>query len=154
MTVANFVGLATGKKAWMNPKTGNVERGKPFFDGLTFHRVIPGFMIQGGDPLGDGTGGPGYNFDDEIWHGQHDRSPACSRWRTPASATATARTAASSSSWKASRPDLDTKHTVFGKCDEVDLVKKIARVPTRRERQAERRRSRSTRSRSRRAKRS
>src|SRR5512146_2011132 len=70
-TVANWIGLATGKKAWLNPKTGNVERGKPFFDGLTFHRVIPGFMVQGGDPLGQGTGGPGYAFDDEIWQGQH-----------------------------------------------------------------------------------
>src|SRR3954451_10890210 len=66
MTVANFVGLATGKKAWTNPKTGNVEKGKPFFDGLVFHRVIPEFMIQGGDPLGQGTGGPGYQFNDEI----------------------------------------------------------------------------------------
>src|SRR5262245_49384202 len=71
MTVANFVGLATGKKAWMNPKTGNVERGTPYFNGLVFHRVIPGFMIQGGDPLASGTGGPGYSFNDEIWNGAH-----------------------------------------------------------------------------------
>ena len=66
MTVANFVGLATGKKPWTNPKTGEMVKGKPFFDGLTFHRVIPEFMIQGGDPLGTGTGGPGYKFADEF----------------------------------------------------------------------------------------
>lgn len=64
-TVDNFVGLATGAKGWVDP-ANRVERHDPFFDGLIFHRVIPGFMIQGGDPLGTGTGGPGYAFDDEI----------------------------------------------------------------------------------------
>ncbi|MFI2754966.1 peptidylprolyl isomerase [Cellulomonas sp. P22] len=64
-TVENFTGLATGTKAWKDPKTG-AERTDPLYDGVIFHRVIPGFMIQGGDPLGTGTGGPGYNFDDEI----------------------------------------------------------------------------------------
>jgi peptidyl-prolyl cis-trans isomerase A (cyclophilin A) len=64
-TVENFTGLATGSKAWKDPRTG-VERTDPLYDGVIFHRVIAGFMIQGGDPLGTGTGGPGYNFDDEI----------------------------------------------------------------------------------------
>ena len=64
-TVKNFVGLATGEKEWKNPETGE-KSNDPFYDGLVFHRVIPGFMIQGGCPLGTGTGGPGYNFDDEI----------------------------------------------------------------------------------------
>jgi peptidyl-prolyl cis-trans isomerase A (cyclophilin A) len=64
-TVENFVGLATGGRKWMDPRS-RVERHDPLFDGLIFHRVIPGFMIQGGDPLGTGTGGPGYQFDDEI----------------------------------------------------------------------------------------
>jgi peptidyl-prolyl cis-trans isomerase A (cyclophilin A) len=63
-TVENFVGLATGKKEYIDPKTGKKTKGK-FYDGLTFHRIIPNFMIQGGDPLGTGTGGPGYRFDDE-----------------------------------------------------------------------------------------
>jgi peptidyl-prolyl cis-trans isomerase A (cyclophilin A) len=64
-TVANFVGLATGSKTWTDPRTGE-ERNEPLYDGVIFHRVIPDFMIQGGDPLGTGTGGPGYTFDDEI----------------------------------------------------------------------------------------
>jgi len=64
-TVQNFVGLATGTKEWVDPSTGQVAS-RPFYDGLTFHRVIPNFMIQGGDPLGDGRGGPGYEFDDEF----------------------------------------------------------------------------------------
>ncbi len=64
-TVANFVGLATGTQEYRDPKTGQVTTGK-FYDGLTFHRVIDGFMIQGGCPLGTGTGGPGYQFGDEF----------------------------------------------------------------------------------------
>ena len=64
-TVANFLGLATGEKEWADPYTGQPSHGK-FYNGLTFHRIIKDFMIQGGCPLGTGTGGPGYNFDDEI----------------------------------------------------------------------------------------
>jgi peptidyl-prolyl cis-trans isomerase A (cyclophilin A) len=67
-TVRNFTELAEGKREWADPATGN-PRSTPFYDGLTFHRVIPGFMIQGGCPIGTGTGGPGYTFDDEI-HGE------------------------------------------------------------------------------------
>lgn len=63
-TVANFVGLATGTKEFKDPKTGEMVK-RPFYNGLIFHRVIAGFMIQGGDPLGNGTGGPGYQFDNE-----------------------------------------------------------------------------------------
>ncbi|WP_298622206.1 peptidylprolyl isomerase [uncultured Legionella sp.] len=63
-TVANFVGLATGTKEFKDAKTGSMVK-RPFYNGLTFHRVIPGFMIQGGDPLGNGTGGPGYEFNNE-----------------------------------------------------------------------------------------
>jgi peptidyl-prolyl cis-trans isomerase A (cyclophilin A) len=64
-TVANFVGLATGTIEWTHPATGKVSRDK-LYDGVIFHRIIDDFMIQGGDPLGQGTGGPGYQFDDEI----------------------------------------------------------------------------------------
>ncbi len=64
-TVANFVGLAEGTKEWKHPGTGEKKKA-PYYDGIIFHRVIQGFMIQGGDPLGQGTGGPGYNFGDEF----------------------------------------------------------------------------------------
>jgi peptidyl-prolyl cis-trans isomerase A (cyclophilin A) len=64
-TVKNFVGLATGEIEWTNPSSGEKTTDK-LYDGVVFHRIIPGFMIQGGDPLGNGTGGPGYQFDDEI----------------------------------------------------------------------------------------
>jgi peptidyl-prolyl cis-trans isomerase A (cyclophilin A) len=65
ITVDNFVGLATGAKEWTDPKTGE-KKTTPLYDGVIFHRIIPQFMLQGGDPLGQGVGGPGYNFDDEI----------------------------------------------------------------------------------------
>ncbi|MEO6826443.1 MAG: peptidylprolyl isomerase [Microbacteriaceae bacterium] len=64
-TVKNFIGLATGEIEWTHPKTGTKSNEK-LYDGVVFHRIIPGFMIQGGDPLGTGTGGPGFQFDDEI----------------------------------------------------------------------------------------
>ncbi|MEE6281666.1 peptidylprolyl isomerase [Georgenia sp. MJ170] len=64
-TVENFTSLATGAKTWTHPGTGE-ETNAPLYDGVIFHRVIPNFMIQGGDPLGQGIGGPGYQFDDEI----------------------------------------------------------------------------------------
>jgi peptidyl-prolyl cis-trans isomerase A (cyclophilin A) len=65
-TVANFVGLADGSREWTHPSTGAKNAGKPLYSGTIFHRVIPNFMIQGGDPLGSGRGGPGYQFKDEI----------------------------------------------------------------------------------------
>ncbi|GAB7303312.1 hypothetical protein MAFF212519_11700 [Clavibacter michiganensis] len=64
-TVENFVGLATGEKEWTHPQTGKKST-DPLYDGVVFHRIIKDFMLQGGDPLGQGTGGPGYQFDDEI----------------------------------------------------------------------------------------
>jgi peptidyl-prolyl cis-trans isomerase A (cyclophilin A) len=124
MTVANFVGLATGKKAWKNPKTDNVEVGKPFFNDLTFHRVIPEFMIQGGDPLGQGTGGPGYQFGDEFVP-ELKMEPG-----TLAMANSGPSTNGSQFFITETAPDwLNGKHTIFGKCKEIDLVKQIARVP-------------------------
>src|SRR4051794_23365494 len=66
VTVQNFVGLATGEKDWTDPKDGAAKKGVPLYDGTIFHRCISDFMIQGGDPLGRGTGGPGYQFEDEF----------------------------------------------------------------------------------------
>ncbi|MDY6142637.1 MAG: peptidylprolyl isomerase [Arcanobacterium sp.] len=73
-TVANFTELAQGKREWTDPKTGE-KTSRPLYDGVIFHRVIEGFMIQGGDPLGNGTGGPGYTFDDEISNEVNFSSP-------------------------------------------------------------------------------
>nr|HEX4317337.1 peptidylprolyl isomerase [Kofleriaceae bacterium] len=129
MTVANFVGLATGKKAWLNPKTGEVEKGKPLYDGLTFHRVMHEFMIQGGDPLGTGTGGPGYKFADEF---SPDVKMAPG---TLAMANSGVATNGSQFFITDGTPDwLNGKHTIFGRCKEVDLVKQIEDVPATRTR--------------------
>jgi peptidyl-prolyl cis-trans isomerase A (cyclophilin A) len=123
MTVANFVGLATGKKTWMNPKTGAIEKGKPFYDGLTFHRVIPRFMIQGGDPLGVGSGGPGYQFGDEVDNGLTMKPGVL------AMANAGPRTNGSQFFITEVAPGhLNGRHTIFGQCKEVALVKEIAAV--------------------------
>jgi len=70
ITVENFVGLATGEKEWTDPRTQQKVTGKPLYGGVIFHRVIPNFMIQGGDPLGQGTGDPGYRFQDEFQSGR------------------------------------------------------------------------------------
>ena len=96
-TVANFVGLATGKREWTHPKAGE-KAGDPLYVGVIFHRVIPGFMIQGGDPIGMGTGGPGYQFDDEIHPELAFTEPYLLAMAMPESPGAGARTAPSSSS--------------------------------------------------------
>ena len=127
MTVANFVGLATGKKAWLAPS--GVQRGKPYFDGLTFHRVIPGFMIQGGDPQGSGMGGPGYTFNDEIWQGAHVAPGVLAMANAGKQPDGSGTNGSQFFIMEGERPDLDPKHTVFGKCNEMDLIKKITNVP-------------------------
>jgi len=125
-TVANFVGLAEGTKEWTDPRTKeNVK--KPFYDGLIFHRVIPGFMIQGGDPLGNGTGGPGYEFEDEF-------DPAL-RFDQPgrlamANAGSPNFTGSQFFITVAPTPHLNDKHTIFGQVVEgQDVANKIANVP-------------------------
>ena len=130
MTVANFIGLATGKKAWRNPTTGRVELGHRFYDGLTFHRAIASFMIQGGDPLGVGSGGPGYTFDNEIWEGAHIRAGSLAM----ANAGIHDQHGTNGSQFfvmeSNDRPDLDANYTLFGACAELEVVKRIARVKT------------------------
>ena len=124
MTVANFVGLARGLKSWENPATGKIEK-RPFYDGIVFHRVIPDFMLQTGDPLGQGTGGPGYRFADEFHPKlRHDKPGRLSM--------ANAGPGTNGSQFfitERPTPHLNDKHTIFGQCDNLELIKKIARVP-------------------------
>jgi len=122
LTVANFIGLATGQKPWLDPKTNKLQKGKRFFDGTIFHRVIPGFMIQGGDPTGTGMGGPGYDFADES----NDLSMQPG---TLAMANSGPNTNGSQFFITEGSPThLDGKHTIFGRCAPVALVTKIANV--------------------------
>jgi len=125
--VANFIGLATGTKDWTNPSTGRKMHGVPLYNGTIFHRVIPEFMIQGGDPLGSGQGDPGYKFKNET-------SPDLSFDRPGRLAYANAGPDTNGSQFFVTEvpyPSLDGNYTIFGQCDEpsVELVKKIARMP-------------------------
>jgi peptidyl-prolyl cis-trans isomerase A (cyclophilin A) len=121
-TVANFVGLATGERAWTDPAT-NERQERPLYDGTIFHRVIPQFMIQGGDPLGTGTGGPGYKFGDEI-------GPDNSFSKPGLLAMANAGPNTNGSQFfitEVPTPWLDRGHTIFGEVVKgFELVPKIA----------------------------
>ena len=127
LTVANFIGLATGTKDWKDPKTGKMVKGVPLYSGTIFHRVIPKFMVQAGDPLGQGTGGPGYRFEDEF-------SPDLKFDKPALLAMANAGPATNGSQFfitEGPTPHLDNKHSVFGVVVAgADVVNKIARVPT------------------------
>ena len=124
-TVANFMQLAKGEKEWQHPRTHEKSK-KPLYDGTIFHRVIPEFMIQGGDPAGNGTGGPGYEFPDEVGDFSLFDHPAIL-----AMANSGPNTNGSQFFITEGTPThLNGKHTIFGDCDNLDVVKKIARVPT------------------------
>jgi peptidyl-prolyl cis-trans isomerase A (cyclophilin A) len=123
-TVANFVGLATGKQEWVDPRTGQKSKAK-LYDGTVFHRVIPQFMIQGGDPLGSGTGGPGYRFEDEFQSGRQFDKPGLL-------AMANAGPNTNGSQFfitEVPTPHLNNRHTIFGEVVKGgDLVPQIARA--------------------------
>jgi len=125
--VANFVGLARGTKDWTNPRTGRKMHGVPLYNGTIFHRVIPEFMIQGGDPLGSGTGDPGYKFKNET-------SPDLLFDHPGRLAYANAGPDTNGSQFfitEVPYPSLNGGYTIFGQCDDasVEVVKKIARLP-------------------------
>jgi len=125
-TVANFTGLAEGTREWKHPATGKKET-KPFYDGIVFHRVIDGFMIQGGDPLGKGFGGPGYTFEDEFHADlRHDKEGILSM------ANAGPNTNGSQFFITLGpTPHLDRRHSVFGQVVEgMDIVRRIGKVKT------------------------
>jgi peptidyl-prolyl cis-trans isomerase A (cyclophilin A) len=125
-TVANFVELAEGTRDWTDPKSGQKVK-RPFYDGLVFHRIIAGFMIQGGCPLGTGTGGPGYKFADEF-------DPTLRHAKAGVLSMANAGPGTNGSQFfitLAETPWLDNRHSVFGEVSEgMDVVEKIGRVKT------------------------
>lgn len=126
VTVANFIGLAEGTKDWKNPISHAAKHNTPLYDGTIFHRVIPNFMIQGGDPAGNGSGDPGYAFKDEL-----DSSLLFDRPGRLAMANSGPNTNGSQFFiTEVPTPHLNGKHTIFGQCDEasVALVRQIARM--------------------------
>ena len=124
-TVANFVGLAEGTKEFTDPRSGNKAK-RPFFDGLAFHRVIPNFMIQGGCPLGNGTGGPGYRFADEFHPSlRHDAAGKLSMANSgPGTNGSQFFVTVAPTPW------LDNRHTIFGEIIEgQDVADAISKAP-------------------------
>jgi peptidyl-prolyl cis-trans isomerase A (cyclophilin A) len=125
-TVANFTGLAEGTKEWTDPRTREKVT-KPYYDGTIFHRVIDGFMIQGGDPLGQGIGGPGYKFADEF-------HPKLRHAKAGILSMANSGPNTNGGQFFVTlgpTPHLDNRHSVFGEVTEgMDIVRRIGSTPT------------------------
>lgn len=125
LTVANFVGLARGLKAWQDPATREAMVGIPLYQDVLFHRVIPKFMIQGGDPLGRGTGNPGYRIQDEFHPELKHDKPGLLSMANSGPNTGGSQFFVT----EVPTPHLDNRHAIFGRCEEVELIKKISGVP-------------------------
>ena len=125
-TVENFLGLAEGTKDWTDPRTNQRVR-KPYYDGIIFHRVIDGFMIQGGDPLGQGIGGPGYTFADEFHQKlRHDKPGILSMANRGPNTNG-----GQFFITLGPTPHLDDRHSVFGEVVEgLDVIRAIGRTAT------------------------
>ena len=131
-TVRNFIGLATGEQTWRNPRTGQEETG-PLYKDLVFHRIIPNFMIQGGDPIGNGTGGPGYEFDDEIAPDLDFTKPYVLAMANAGKRGGRGTNGSQFFITTAPTPWLQGAHTIFGVvADQAsrDVVDKLGSVPT------------------------
>jgi peptidyl-prolyl cis-trans isomerase A (cyclophilin A) len=125
-SVENFIGLAKGTKDWTDPITHQKKHGVPLYDGTIFHRVIPGFMIQGGDPAGNGTGNPGYGFGLEISPDlKYDRPGRLAYARTSDPNTNGSQFFITAQP----TPALDGQYTIFGQCDNPDVVQTIINAP-------------------------
>ena len=124
--VANFIGLAEGTKDWTDPATSKKMHRKPLYDGTTFHRVIPEFMIQGGDPVGNGSGDPGYSFADEFDPNLNFDVPGRLAMANSGPNTNGSQFFITEQGYDS----LNQHYTLFGQCDEssVSVVKAIARV--------------------------
>ncbi|MGA9981289.1 MAG: peptidylprolyl isomerase [Candidatus Sulfotelmatobacter sp.] len=124
--VANFIGLANGTKDWKNPVSGATKHGVPLYDGTIFHRVIPGFMIQGGDPAGNGSGDPGYKFRNEVSSDLLFDKPGRLAYANSGPDTNGSQFFIT----EVATPHLNGGYTIFGQCDDaaVTLVKQIARM--------------------------
>jgi peptidyl-prolyl cis-trans isomerase A (cyclophilin A) len=124
--VANFIGLAEGSKEWTDPATSKKMRNKRYYDGTTFHRVIPEFMIQGGDPTGTGSGDPGYSFADEFDPNLNFDVPGRLAMANSGPNTNGAQFFITEQAYDS----LNQHYTIFGQCDDasVEVVKTIARV--------------------------
>ncbi|AXA35407.1 MAG: peptidylprolyl isomerase [Candidatus Hydrogenedentota bacterium] len=125
-TVENFIGLATGRKTWKHPATNEVMTSKPLYNGTVFHRTIPKFMIQGGDPLGNGTGTPGYEFEDEFSDLKFD-APGYLAMANRGPNTNGSQFFIT----VAPTPHLNNRHTIFGKVvSGMDVVVAISELPS------------------------
>jgi cyclophilin family peptidyl-prolyl cis-trans isomerase len=126
--VENFIGLASGTKDWKNPVSGATKHGVPLYDGTIFHRVIPDFMIQGGDPAGNGSGDPGYKFKNEVSADLLFDRPGRLAYANSGPNTNGSQFFIT----EVATPHLNGNYTIFGQCDDaaVTLVKQIAHMAT------------------------